>query len=469
MAKHGIFADSVGSGVSSPIVAETGIPFVIGSAPVQSAAHPAAVGLPVLCENFADFVDKLGYSDDWEKYTLCEFAYSHFKLYGRQPIIVVNVLDTATMAEAVAAADIDVVSHQVSLPHDAISDSNLIVKAAGGQGNALVKGSDYDVFYTDAACVIELLSASSAYDATALNVAYKKATPTAVNASAVATGIEAIESCVTRIGIVPDLICAPGFSNDAAVAAVMSTKAAGINGMFKAKALIDIDANSAAAAIAAKASNNFGDANEIACWPMVALSGKKYHMSTHISGLIAKLDAGNDDCPYESPSNKAMQCDALILSDGTEVNQTLAQANTLNASGIVTGLNFMGGMVAWGNYTAAHPGSTDPKDVFIPVSRMFDFVSNTMIKTFWGKLDAPMNRRLIDTIIDQANIWLNGLVGSGYLHGARVEFLEDENPLANLLAGVMKLHIYLAPPSPAQEIDFVLEYDAEYVTSALQA
>lgn len=80
-----------------------------------------------------------------------------------------------------------------------------------------------------------------------------------------------------------------------------------------------------------------------------------------------------------------------------------------------------------------------------------------------------MNRRLIDTVLDTANIWLNGLVGMGYLLGARVEMLESENPLTNLMAGIIKLHVYMTPPSPAQEIDFVLEYDASYVTSACRA
>lgn len=71
----------------------------------------------------------------------------------------------------------------------------------------------------------------------------------------------------------------------------------------------------------------------------------------------------------------------------------------------------MGGWTAWGNHTACYPKSTDVKDYFIPLSRMFDYVTNTLIKTFWSKLDKPMNRRLIDTILDSANIWLNGLVG----------------------------------------------------------
>ena len=163
---------------------------------------------------------------------------------------------------------------------------------------------------------------------------------------------------------------------------------------------------------------------------------------------------------------------ALSLKDagysGWQVNLTLAQANYLNGIGVDTALNFMSGWGAWGNYTACYPSNTDVKDYFIPVSRMFGWVGNSLVKTFWSKLDKPMTRRLIDTVLDSANIWLNGLVGMGYLLGARVEMLENENPLTNLMAGIIKLHVYMTPPSPAQEIDFVLEYDASYVTSALQ-
>ncbi len=89
----------------------------------------------------------------------------------------------------------------------------------------------------------------------------------------------------------------------------------------------------------------------------------------------------------------------------------------VDAAGICTFLNFMGSWTAWGNHTGCYPKSTDVKDYFIPISRMFDYVSNTLIKTFWSKLDKPMNRRLIDTIVDSASVWLNGLVGAGYLRG----------------------------------------------------
>ena len=98
---------------------------------------------------------------------------------------------------------------------------------------------------------------------------------------------------------------------------------------------------------------------------------------------------------------------------------------------------------------------------------MFDWIGNTLIRTFWSKLDLPMTRRLLDTIQDTCSIWLNGLVGSEILLGARVEILGEENPVTNLMSGIIKIHIYITPPSPAQEIDFVLEYDPDYVTSAL--
>lgn len=473
MANHGVYVSEQATSVGTPNVAKTGIPFFIGTSPIQAAESPATVGAPVLATSFEEAKAKLGYSGAWNNYTLCEAMYSHYKLFGCQPAIFVNLL-AVTMKESVAAADKDVVNHKIALPIEAINDATLVVKPAGGSGTAYVKDEDYSVFYEGEYCYIELLADGDAYAAASLSVAYNKVTPASVNAAAVAAGMEAIEQCMTTLGVVPDLICAPGFSDSTSVAAVMATKAAGINGMFRAKALIDLSTAASGGAdaysevVALKNTNNFTDENQIVCWPLLKLGNDVYHMSTQLAGLMASVDTQNGGCPYESPSNKAFKCDSMVVAAGTEVNLTLAQANILNAGGVVTALNFMGGKVCWGNYTACYPASTDVKDYYIPVSRMFDFVGNTLINTFWSKLDKPMNRRLIDTVIDTCNIWLNGLVGSGYLLGARAEFKESENPLTNMMAGIIKVHIYITPPSPAQEIDFVLEYDADYVTSALQ-
>ena len=469
MPKHGVYVNEESTAVSTPVEVETGIPFVIGLSPIQSAETPATVGIPKLCTTFAEFVEAFGWSDDWDTYPLCEFAYSHFKLFGMQPAIFVNLLDPATMKSAVAAADKDVVSKKVELTVTAIDSAALVVKAQGGNGDAYVKDTDYSVYYNaDGKLTVELLPDSAHYSDSKLNIAYDVVTPASVTAAAVATGIDKIDLCMTVLGVVPDLIVAPGFSHQTTVAAVMAAKADSINGMFRAKALIDIDASSVTtytAAVTAKGTNNFTDENEIVCWPMLKLGDKKFHMSTQLAGLMAAVD-DEYGAPFASPSNHKVQCDAIILADGTEVVLSLDHANNLNANGIVTVLNFMGGYVCWGNYTACYPTNTDVKDYFIPVSRMFDFVANTMIVTFWDQLDVPMDRRLVDGIVDSANIWLNGLVGDGAILGGRVEMLESENPVTNLMAGLVKFHVYITPPSPAQEIDFTLEYDVSYLEEA---
>jgi len=186
-----------------------------------------------------------------------------------------------------------------------------------------------------------------------------------------------------------------------------------------------------------------------------------------LAGLIAQVDTKNNACPYESPSNKNYQCDGLVLANGSEVRMTLAQANILNGQGVVTALNRGSGWQCWGDWTACYPANRDVKDYFIPISRMFDWVAKTIINTFWHKIDQPMNRRQIDTLLDSCNIWLAGLVGSGYLLGARAEMLAAENPETSLMAGRVALHIYLTPPSPMVSADFVLEYDVSYVSAAL--
>ena len=389
-----------------------------------------------------------------------------------QPVIFVNLLDPTTHITPVAAADKTVTNKRISLPKEAINAASLVVKAAGGAGTAYVKDTDYSVIYTEDACIIEVLPLGAVYAATSLSVAYAAVNTAAVDDAAVVTGMESIELCVTMLGLVPDQIVSPKYSLAPTVAAIMAAKAAGINGMFRAKAIIDIssataDADAYGDVLAYKNDNALTDENQILCWPLVTFGGKTFHMSTHLAALMAATDT-QYGAPHVSPSNKAMLIDGIVDAQAAEINLTLAQANILNAQGVVTALNFMGGWKAWGNYTACYPGVIDVKDTLIPVSRVFDWVANTAIQTCWSYVDMPMNRRVIDNILDMLNIWLNGLTGSGYLLGGRVEMNEDENPVTNLIQGIVVFHLFITPPSPAQEINFTLEYDVSYLEAAFQ-
>ena len=455
---------------STPVVTTAGIPFVVGVAPVQ-AGDPANVGKPVACYSLADAKAKFGYSEDWEKYTLCEVMHSQFELYKRAPVIFCNVMDPTTAKTAVAAADIDVVDHKVLLPMEAINDSELIVAPAGG-GTALINGTDYDVYHDESNCIVEVLRNGAAYTDTKLNIEYTKVTPNTVTAADIAAGMEAIEMCMTLEGIVPDRICAPGFSQDPVVSAVMAVKTAGFNGSVGAKALIDIDTNVVdeyEKLLQYKTDNLLTDKQQILCWPLLQYQGRTYHYSTQLAGLMASVAANNGDCPYESPSNMGLFCDAAVTAGGKEILMTQAQANIVNGYGVVTALRFLSKWRCWGNYTACFPENKNEDDCMIPVSDMFQWVGNTFIRTLWEKVDKPLSQPRVNSIVDSVNIWLNSLTGSGYLYGGRMEFHADENPEDELRQGKVVTHNYLAPMSVTQEIEVVQEYDVSYLVKHFAA
>ncbi len=469
----GVYAKREAAKVFSPNVAKVSIPYFVGTAPVHMVAKAAKAGAPVLCNSWDEAVDKLGFSEDWEKYTLCEAMYSHFQFYGCRPAVFCNVLDTAkaAMVEAVEGAVHQVKDHRVVLDAGMTRDG-LTVKSGE---NTLVEGVDYLALYTkDGSLVLELLEDGGSYEAMTLHIDGKKVKPEGVTDGDIAEGVGKVDLCMTTIGVVPDLIVAPGWSGDNVVAAVMAAKAESICGLFKGKALIDIPAKEGGVTecdqlSGYKSANGLTDFRQFPCWPMVTMGGLKFHLSTHMAGLMATVDVGNNGIPYESPSNKGLKIDGTILADGTSVELTWPQVDMIAGDwGVVTAVNFMDmGWVLKGNYTAAFPGNGEVDKQFIPVSRMMDFIGNTAIRTFWPKLDKPMNIPLVRSIAETLNGWLDALWAGGYLNGARVELLADENALAELMKGHIVFHVYDAAPVPAQRILFKQEYDVSYASSAI--
>lgn len=471
--QHGIRTKQIETSISTPVTAGSGIAFVVGTAPVQ--AVNGAVNEPIMCNSYAEAVKNLGYNDNWEAYTLCEAIYSQFVLYGVSPVVFVNVLDPAKHKKAVAETQYQVKDKQVKLPIEAIAET---VKVTTYE-----KGVDYDLIYTDENLILEILdSGNIAEDTGELAIAFDAVDPEQVTEKEiiggydVATnqykGLELIDKVFAKYGIITDLIVCPKWSKKSTVAAVMATKCENINGIFEARAIIDLDAKEVRSygdTTARKKKDNFFSKYQILCWPMVKLGDKKFHLSTHAAGRMAKTDVDNDSCPAESPSNKLIKIDGAILEDGTELLLDLKEANYLNSQGIVTALNFIGGYVLWGNETACFPANTDVKDYFISISRMFGWVGNSVILTYWSKVDKKMTPRFVQSIVDSVNIWLNGLVAEGKLLGGRVEFKPEDNNLVDLMAGKATFHIYLTPPSPAKEIVFALEYDPGYVLAAFTA
>ncbi|CAJ1003879.1 phage tail sheath family protein [Brevibacillus aydinogluensis] len=475
--KHGVYVGEAATSLLSPVESTASLPVVFGTAPVNlSTKSTVPVNVPVLCYSFAEAVEYFGYSDDFDRYTLCEVMDSHFRLFNLAPVVLINVLDPAVHKTTVPPAAVNVTKGIAIVEEEGILLDSVEVQSEQQPGGAYKRDVDYTLSFNDNGYLVVTVKESGAIgNAASVLVGYDKLDPAAVDSSEIiggvgsngkVTGLELIKEVFPRFGLVPGLILAPGYSQDPLVAAVMTAKAQNINGVFRALALTDLPTDTVKQygdVPSWKNNNNFTEPRQVPLWPMVAMGKKKYHFSTQVAGAICATDAANNGIPYASPSNKALKANAAVLKDGTEIFLGLEEANYLNSQGILTALNFRGGWKAWGNYTGAYPSVTDPKDCFIPVRRMFDFVANTLILTFWQKVDNPANKRLIETIVDSVNIWLNGLTSAGYLLGGRVEFRREDNPDTELMAGHVQFRVFLTPPAPAQNIEFVLEYDTSYL------
>ena len=481
--KHGVYVSEVATSILPPVEATAGIPFIVGTAPVNM-TDPKNVNKPVLCYNYAEAVAAFGYvppkadaNSGLKKYeyTISEFIQSQFALFGVAPVIIVNVLDPEKHKKTATTTSVTLDTKTGSA---VIAETGILPETVTLEGYS--KGTDFIIaFDDDSNIVITSLSDNSGSFkcevGKALTFSAEKLDPSAVEAEDIVGGVdvngnnsgfELVAECFPRFRLVPGILLAPGYSGNASVAAVMAAKAANINEHFTALALIDVPTDTVKKygdVAAWKNNNNVVDPKQVVCFPMLSLDGVAYNQSTQLAGLIGKVDADNDDVPYVSPSNKNYQMTAAVLADGTEVWLSPETAAYLNGQGVVTALNFIGGWKCWGNRTACYPGNSDVKDSMIAVRRMFSWTGNTLVQTFWQRVDMPLNRRQIDTIVDSSNIWLNGLTARQFILGGRVEFVDSENPTTDVMDGVSRFHVYFTPPSPNREVDFILEYDPSYL------
>ena len=482
---HGVYNSEIDTSLTAPIQGSAGLQVIFGTAPIHLSRDPAAaVNKPMLCYSFAECSQNVGYSDNFKDFTLCESIDACFRVFNIAPIILVNVLDPKKEKHTTvnAAEDCPVVDGQVVYTKSYTLLDTLVVKNGDTK---LVAEKDYIAAHDNDGNVLITILSQDAQKAAKLSVAGKSLNPAGVTREDVVggvdaltgqeTGMELIRHIYPKLGMVPGLLLAPGWTGDAVVAAALQAKTEAINGVFVCNCLLDIPTegdNGAAVYTDAKAAKEKLGATSnhaVALWPMVAVGDKIYHYSAMFGALTAYTDASNADVPYESPSNKDLRITATVLADGTEVVLDQQQANDmLNANGITTAIN-VNGFKSWGNSTAAYPSTTDPKDRWLAVRRFFDWDGNDFIRTYLQKVDKPGNKRLIRSIIDSQNIVGNGYVARDYCAGYKVEFLESENPATNLINGHLTTHTYMAPYIPAEYIENIREYDVDTLTAALTA
>lgn len=454
--------------------ASAGLQVVVGCAPVNLSEEPEkTVNVPIVCTSFEEAKKKLGYSDDFKNYTLCEVMDLSFRKFGVTPVVFINVLDPAKHKKSMEAASGQVVNNQFIVKNTGILLSSVVVTGTSG---ALSKTTDYIAeFNEDGHLVLTFLTSQ-----TDISVAADVINPEAVTEDDVIggynsgdgteTGLEVIRQVYPKTGYVIGQLVCPRWSSNKNVAAVMAAKIDDINGLFNANAIIDISAETYKKYTdlkTAKTEIGINDRDCVLLWPKIKIRNTVYDYSAVWAAAVAYADSVNGDVPYKSPSNRAIGASAAVLEDGAEVYLDNTQAALINSYGIVTALNDQGWRT-WGNENAAYPEDTAPKNRYIASRRMMNWYRNRFILAYKEKVSDPTNLRLVETFIDSENQYLNGLVASQYIpSGSHIEYHPEKNPIEQILDGEIVFDTEIAFWTPAKHIVNEIRFNPQLIEAAL--
>ena len=473
--QHGVYTNEQETSLVAPLTGTAGLQVIVGTAPVNLAADPySCTNKPVIAYNYAEAAAGVGYSDNWQDYTICQSIYASFKVLNVAPIIMINVLDPAKHIQPLTETTVNVIDGQATLSTKGILLDKLTVKNGD---TALKVGKDYTAAFDDAGNVVITMITT----ATSLKVSGKVIAPDMITAedivggynvaTGVETGIGVIRQIYPKVSMTPGILLAPGWSHIPVVAAALQAACTGVNEVLTCECICDIDST-------AEGATKYTDVKEkkektgldsvhcLPIWPCAKVGDKVFWGSAIAAALTAYTDAQNDDIPNLSPSNKSCSLTAACLADGSEIVLDQSRGNLLNGYGVTTFVN-MDGFKLWGGRTAAYPTNTDPKDMWFNCRRFFSWRENGFIRTYAQKVDKNADVRLIQTICDSENIVGNGYVAKGYCAGDRITFSMDENPTTDILNGTIQFHHYLAPWTPAHVIKNTFEFDVNALTNAL--
>lgn len=476
---HRISTKEIATQLATPVQGSSGLQVVIGVAPINMSESPeAVVNTPVIAYTYAEAIQKLGYSEDFEKYTLCQSMYASFQIFAVAPVVFINVLDPSKHKKAYTKNDMALISKAATITDTGIMLKTLKVKDQAD--NVLTLDVDYLAEFNSSGGInITLLTTDKTGSVTGLKVTADQLDPSLVTendviggydtATGKESGLELVRQVYPKFGLTPGIIIAPGWSHKPMVAAVMCAKTKDISGVFTCETAIDMDTSATKVYTGLKAAKTemaVTSEHAILLWPKLRLSTRVFAYSAVWAAMTAYTDVAHGDMPYKSPSNELLNMSAAVLDDETEVVLDSAMAEVVNSNGIVTAIND-GGWKSWGNNTAAYPGVRDPKDRWIACRRMMSWYRNHFILTYKNKVDDPTNFRLIEALVDAENLYLNSLTSTGSIAGGMISYNENENPIESILNGSIVFKTKIAFWTPAEYILNNIEFDPTIIQTAL--
>jgi len=230
-----------------------------------------------------------------------------------------------------------------------------------------------------------------------------------------------------------------------------SAKLVEVAGKLRAVVPVDIDADSAAEMITARAS--YASAREYLVGPNLLIDGVEYPYSWIMAAMMASTD---DEFGYQySPSNKIIP---TVTGSAFPVTASLtdasAETNILNAQGIATVFSgFATGYRTWGNRNASFPVASGI-ETFVSVVRTRDVIEDAIEAVSLQWVDKPLNNALIDSVEDSVNAFFRDKIGEGVIVDGRAYLDPAKNSATELSNGHLVVSYEFVPPPPLERLTF---------------
>lgn len=286
-------------------------------------------------------------------------------------------------------------------------------------------------------------------------------------ASEIIAGLELLMGVPDSIGIKPDLVIVPGYSQLQTVMAKMITIAEKLNGF----AIVDVARTSTVQAVlTARNTGNYASASAslLLAFPHVYRynSHEKENQLIGLSVCIAISKVATDSALgfWISPSNFEI---SSIL--GTDIDiisslvDTAADTNLLNGAGIVTVLRRPGsGYRVWGNWTAAFPTEKGAEVMIAPRSVRL-MIREVLIDAAIRYLDRNNITKLtVEMVQNDVNAFLRGLIGKGAINAGNCSWDSEKNPAAEISQGKLLYTISVTYGPSLDSLTFEEVVDTNY-------
>lgn len=453
--KHGAYGviQAVGSRVADE---SQGAIVYVGTAPVHNVEGGANnVNKPIVVNNIAEARKYFGYSDEWDKYTLCEAMHVHLENKGVGPLVFINVLNPATHK----ASDAGTVSKtpengRVTIPaaQDIILDS-VVVKS---DNTTKIKGTDYAIAYNIEKKTITISELTAgALGTSALTITYNTVDASAVTAADVIgtsdglglnTGVFAIKNVYQLTGYIPAYLAAPGFSSVPAVHAAMYQNSVKVNGHWDVYMFVDLPIMNSETPLTLdtaktyKNGNGYTKENETVFFPLAqGNDGKIYHLSVLAAANFQELLLSQDGIPYKTASNTDCSLIENLYLGASNTGRVYDDSiinEKLNKNGIASAAYVGGRWAIWGCHSADYDQDNGDQINVAETNRMMlYYISNDFQHRRTPDVDKPMTANDLQTIIAEEQTRVDALLNIGALTRGVVTLNADAQARSDIMNG----------------------------------